>query len=349
MRKGRRTQRARVAVLAFIGVAVAVHAVLATAVAISIRLRDPFFGDKAAKLAGLMGAKPEHRIVLAVGSSRTGLGFSGLSFEAKYGKGIIAFNFGIPGAGPITQEVYLRRLLDRGARPDLLLLEVLPVQFHQLDGVPVESVAFRPEMARRSELRDLARYGYKADPCRAVWRESTLFPMGLLRDQLLGRIAPGLLKDGCRFDWSRSSDPRGWNPTPFTARDEADRLAKGANIRRDHGAALSALLADGGPLAAFEESLLHARVAKVPTRIVWMPEASDYRKLYPPAVVERFQSLRRRWLEDFGVDTIDARDWMPDDAFIDCHHLSMEGAREFSSRLAAFLGESGMHGGEDGG
>src|SRR5206468_2819432 len=97
-------------------------------------LRDPMYFDKEARLRLRVA---EHTIgasrpltVAMFGSSRTLMALDGQLLEeeltARVEGPAVAFNFGIPAAGPITNALNIRRLLRRGPRPDLVLIEMLP-------------------------------------------------------------------------------------------------------------------------------------------------------------------------------------------------------------------------------
>jgi hypothetical protein len=36
---------------------------------------------------------------------------------------------------------------------------------------------------------------------------------------------------------------------------------------------------------------------------------------------------------EYGVRTVNAQDWLPDDCFVDGHHADPKGAEEFSSKM----------------
>src|SRR5262245_20945385 len=84
-------------------------------------LRDPFYGCKANRLHR-RSAGPEAPFTLVMlGSSRTTYGFQASALEPRLseaaGRPVVAFNFGIPGAGPLMELLTLRRLLAAGVHP----------------------------------------------------------------------------------------------------------------------------------------------------------------------------------------------------------------------------------------
>src|SRR5438094_683997 len=93
-------------------------------------LRDPVYADRAARLLRRLAATDAPRCLLVLGSSRTAYGVRTKLLEEQVrqalGEPVVAFNFGTPGAGPVTNLVYFRRLLAEGVRPDLVIIEVMP-------------------------------------------------------------------------------------------------------------------------------------------------------------------------------------------------------------------------------
>src|SRR3954447_12704623 len=112
-------------------------------------LHDPYYGYKAALLRNRTaaavtraegGARPLSAVML--GSSRTVYGLDAVSLEEQVGRDVgrpvVAFNFGMYGAGPATELLALRRLLAEGHRPDLVLAEVIPFFLAGQPGSPSE-------------------------------------------------------------------------------------------------------------------------------------------------------------------------------------------------------------------
>src|SRR5690242_16707864 len=84
-----------------------------------LQWRDPVFGYKAARLRSRTVASSVHPLtVVMLGTSRTAYGLQGKKLEEylarELGQSIVAFNFGIPAGGPLTQLLTLQRLLQAG-------------------------------------------------------------------------------------------------------------------------------------------------------------------------------------------------------------------------------------------
>ena len=151
--------------------------------------KDPTYGDKLAKLRAKKSDRP---LVVMLGSSRTLLGFNAGLVEEE-NPHWRAFNFGSPGSGPISNLVYLKRLLNDGIVPDLLLIEILPANLVDGDGGPREQATLTGERLSLREIELVEGYGFRSDPVRAAWRETLYHPMSALRFQIVGRYAQRVL------------------------------------------------------------------------------------------------------------------------------------------------------------
>ncbi len=317
-----KTARARRAVLWAAGFAVAFNLALGQVAERYVRLRDPLYGDKRVKLTPkLRDGKP---LVLMLGSSRTGLAFHGKRLEATYP--VAAFNYGIPAAGPVTQLVTLDRLLASGVRPSLLLVEVLPAMLQDQGGPPREAGWLYADRLTSAERATVIRHGFPAAAVNKRWRESVLFPAYALRFQLMCRINPSALPWPLRFDWSRGADECGYGSLVDQTPEPADRARRFAQTKAEYEAILRDYRPGGPAIAALRELLDRCRDAGVPVRLVLMPESGEFRALYGPGADARLAAV-------LPADVVDAREWLPDDAFNDGHHMLARGAEAFTDRL----------------
>src|SRR6516225_10207066 len=100
-------------------------------------LRDPDYGHRAASLRAQCAASPDRPLLLVIGSSRVSTGIRPEilpGFSTADGRTPVIFNFGVPGAGPTQQLLYLRRLLAEGIRPTWLVVECWPPLLHRGSG-----------------------------------------------------------------------------------------------------------------------------------------------------------------------------------------------------------------------
>lgn len=293
-------------------------------------IRDPMYGDKAKKLRKRIDAASAGApVVVMLGSSRTGMAFDGARAEDALGGGTVAFNFGVPAAGPITELVYLQRLLDDGIVPDLLLVEVLPSMLADGPAAPLERNWFLGDRLLRHEQSVVIRYGFDADAVQARWRGSVLMPWYTLRFQVMSRLSPSALPGHVRLDWGRAADAWGWTTTPTQTPDAAERSRKLAQAHAEYAATLADLRPGGPAATALRDLIAECRERDIRMRLVLLPEGTPFRGWYPPPVEARLTAF----LGTLNAEVIDARRWLPDDAFVDSHHMLAVGAEAFTDRL----------------
>ena len=68
-------------------------------------------------------------------------------------------------------------------------------------------------------------------------------------------------------------------------------------------------------------------------RLVLMPEASGFRAMYSPEVLQRVHGFLNGLCMKYDCTLTDAREWLPDSGFSDGHHMLKSGAEAFSDRL----------------
>ncbi|WP_439628481.1 hypothetical protein [Gemmata sp.] len=291
----------------------------------SYLVRDPAYGDLEARLAVVERTDPSPAVFL--GTSRVNSGFD----AGRAG----AFNFGVPGTGPVTHNVYLRRLIAAGHRPRLLLVEVLPALAADLGGEPLEARMIDGSRFTRDELDRLAGYGVPRDRLHSQWRGTRTNPWLGLRFQLLGRVAPWAVPPHRRYDEGRTGDARGWHRIPEEVLTPALVAASRARARSDYADVLRTLTPGGPAERALRDTVRLAHEHGIPVRLVVMPEAAWFRDLVPAEVGARFDRWLARLAGEEGCPVTDARRWVPDTGFADGHHLLPGGAATFTDRLTA--------------
>jgi len=324
-------RHAKTALLAGITIAILAHLALSAAAEVSFMIRDPLYGDLEAKLTCVERDRPKGTpVVVLLGTSRAGTGFDARRINGSFA----AFNFGVPGGGPIIHQIYLRRLLAAGHRPNLLLLELLPTSVGDLETGPPEAPLLNGARFNESEIKLLAEYGVPVDRLREQWRETVDTPWLGLRYPLLGRVAPTALPWHRRHDEGRTSDAHGWHRL-FEEAFNPEMLADGVvRTRREYADNLAKLRPGGTAGRALRDTLVLARDHGIPVRLLLMPEASWFREMSPPHVAAQFDGWVRDVVREVGCPLVDARQWIPDSGFADGHHLLPGGAAAFTDRLA---------------
>lgn len=300
-------------------------------------LRDPIYYAKEDLLAKrLAGESHDRVVVVALGSSRTGNAFHPITAEREIsratGKRCVAFNISLPGGGPVTQLVHLRRLLKRGIKPDIVLVEIIPSMCAERDGTPPEMAHLRPDRVSLAELDELTALGAASDEYRDEWVEAVANPWFGFRFQLLGFIQPkwtppGVVKGGRKFP-----DPTGWHPwaQPVTPETYLKDLA---TAHGEHFDNLQRLEVGRVASEALDEIYATCRREGIVAIPVITPEGADFRAWYGTKAQAATAALLASGNAGTGGRAVDAREWLPDNAFADGHHVQQGFAPDFTRRL----------------
>ena len=89
-----------------------------------------------------------------------------------------------------------------------------------------------------------------------------------------------------------------------------------------------------GAAGALCELLDRCSKESIPTTLILMPEGTEFRSWYTPAMRAGIDAYLEVVSRTRNVPLIDARTWVVDDDFQDAHHLIAAGARVFTDRLA---------------
>ena len=281
------------------------------------------------------GATPPLSVVM-LGSSRTIYGLNASLLEPPLteatGRPVVAFNFGMTGAGPVTTLLTLQRLLAQGVRPNFLLIEVLPPL---LSGRP-EVAEFHRLNADRLWLGDLPlleRYGAPRLPLREDWWLCESVPAYAHRFAIVSRFVPAYLPWQLRLDWFQAIDDSGWVNSPSAMGPKQRRPEAIERTHKEYSAYLDKFELGSAPCQALREQLELCRREGIRTALVLMPEGSDFQSWYTPAAWQQIETFFEELRREYGVPVINARNWLRDDKFVDSHHLLIPGAAEFTERL----------------
>ena len=285
--------------------------------------RDPEVETKLGRLCARRKEEPNRPLVVALGSSRTAYGLDAASLSRD--SHALVFNFGIMGSAPLMHLVNLRRLLDRGVRPDLLYVEVMPPLLAD-QTLPLEEKLLEVSRLSFGEVVALCRYSHDRLRLLRHWCSARLLPCAHclgLQTWLTGAgaaSAPGLL------------DAYGWRVR--TEIFDEDDFRQGLGLaRRQYATPCSVPAVAPGSRRALEDLLALCRREGIAVRLLLMPEGKEFRALYTPAARQALAALLARLHERWDVPVVDARDWVEDAGFWDAHHMLPAGARRFTARF----------------
>jgi hypothetical protein len=294
--------------------------------------RDPEFTLLEEKLRERRSVEPHRPLVLALGSSRTVMGLQAARLSKTSG-GPLVFNFGIPGAGPLTQRVVLERLLEKGYRPNLVLVEVLPSFFSRRAGCPLEERLLDTARLTWPEVAELRPFYERIDKLLWPWIRGRACPTWRHQAELQDELGLALLVKDPADSAKPSRDSHGWQPaliddTP-AERERRTRFALDQYGRSNRDPTLGR-----HAIRAVRELLERCRELGIEAALVVPPEASVFRDSYVKELLDGVDGLLADLSREFGVPVHDARRWVADDGFWDAHHLLPRGADVFTERLA---------------
>lgn len=314
---------------AALAVAVMTHPVLS---------RDDLWQRKVRRYHHRLAGQPDALVVAQLGSSRTESGVRGVAAEPwlceRLGRPVVLFNMGSRGAGPAANLVNLRRMLNDGVRPHLLLVEVLPPLLTE-DELLEDLAADRlpASQLRHDEAALTASLGRRERPWLwAEWLRDQSVPAATHRQPLLSVSQPRLLTADARRDGFRSADESGYVPPA------EDALAKRAQAteaaRRRYQPALATFRLSPRRLDLVGETVEAARREGMGVALVLMPEGPTFRSWYPPGtwptIREAVEAVARR----HGVPLLDLREALDEDDTFDSHHATEDGASKLTRTLA---------------
>jgi hypothetical protein len=289
-------------------------------------LITPDFAVRLQKVRRLQGEQPASPLWLVLGSSRMRLGYWPESVEPLHdseGRPVLVFNFGHNGMGPVFQHLYLCRLLREGVRPDLVVLEVMPMYLHYEPDHFLVRFVTAPELPRaasyvplHSLLRNLARWqkDLYPDAGRAVFPDDLQWLVPPAEPE---RVGPTLALGGPGRMRDRVSD--------------AERRRRMA-IQEAGFAWRGATVSERGE-RALRDSLELCRREKIEVVLLLTPEGDSFRKFYPRGAEEALVACVRRLGREAAVPVVDARHWLREEDFFDGQHMLRRGAAKFSRRL----------------
>ena len=304
-------------------------------------LRDPEYGVRLSKLRRRLQEAPERPLVLVFGSSRVSNGVAPelmALVEPRCSSEPLVFNLSLSGAGPMMQLLCLKRMLGQGICPQAVVLEAMPVYLDH-DGRSVQTKSYMSsDRLHWQDLSTLCRHA----PRLALWRcgqwlEWNSMPFFWNRSRLLARYAPAWTTPDqtelVRY-WQELIHSCGWIPLPPERVSPERRLQESKGTKEHYQPLLNFTTIDKVTDQVLRETLDLCRERKIGVvGLVMMPESSDFRSWYAPVTRACVSSYLHGLAREYDTQLIDASAWLPDDAFLDGHHLLHHGASEFTGRF----------------
>ena len=298
-------------------------------------LRDPEYGYKLIRLNSLRNQNPHRPLLLVLGSSRSGMGFSGRVFEefALDDTGVpLTFNFSMTGGGPMLELMTLKRVLKAGIRPDRVIIEILPPLLNDT-GPLGEAVMLNINRLGWDDLAAIEEYTGLPHYELRNWCRSRMTPWYSHRFCFMSRYAPGWLEWGARMDGWAELDDHGWLPSrkkTVTAEEYRQGVER---AKKEYAEPLKSYRISEKADKTMHELLDLCRREKIQAMLLMMPEGTEFKTWYPSSARESIGCYVAKLGHEFDIPVNDCRDWMNDAAFWDNHHLLPSGATEFTRRF----------------
>jgi hypothetical protein len=294
------------------------------------KVYDEEYGERLDLLKERLGAEPERPLLLALGSSRIGLGFLPKELpplRTAVGELVLPFNFSHLAAGPIMNLMEMHRLLREGARPRWVLLEIVPPCLtHESYGMPTTMATAADALVLQDYFPPLKVWGIYLRCRLNPWYRNRL---GLLRAPLPEWVTQVSPKDNVTLDelggdrdWCLESD--------IDAPERARRIGVVRSVYFDK---LQHYHIDPACDRATRELLHLCRAHGIQVLLLLPPEASSFRGWYSADAARCVDRYCADLCREYDVALVDARTWLGDDAFTDGHHLLRRGAVAFTRRL----------------
>lgn len=301
-------------------------------------LRDPEYGRKLIRLRQHRETYPDRPLVLVLGSSRAAMGVRPEVIEndpelMSDPTRPMVFNASLVGSGPVMEFLCLRRLIDRGVRPDAVVLEVWPPFLYQ-EGIFLEEGRLDTNRLYWKDY-SLVRQ-YSSDPKKLAedhaWARWA--PWFSHRFFLLSQIMPGWLKQANRrdFAWDDMNE-WGWLPGPVDTDDPTVRQTRIASSFGYYGPMLADWAVSPVSHDAMCSLLSYCQEKDIPVTLIVLPEASEFRDWYASHSRERAEAYLEFLTSTYDTTLIDCRDWIDDARLLDGFHLTRGGAEEYSLRF----------------
>lgn len=278
---------------------------------------------------------PTDPLVVVFGSSRVAVGVRPSLFEkteplCASGSRPVVMNFGISQAGPVVEQFMLRRLLDDGVRPDLVLVEVWQLALHNAN--PPGGGNLDVHRLRWRDLKWLEPYHPDPQQLYREWGEAQLVPASSYRFYLQNMFLRSWLPAGKHLDLSwRTLDRCGWLNIPAYTHPVGNENSMPL-FRTTYAQILSDFPLHKDADDALRNLLDLCRREKIKVGLLLTPDA--FHTLWSPIAQQKMTAYLETLHRDYEeASIIDTRTWLPYAAFADGVHLSHANAALYTERL----------------
>ncbi|HWB58949.1 MAG TPA: hypothetical protein VG733_05635 [Chthoniobacteraceae bacterium] len=299
---------------------------------------DPAYVSKAELLQARLKENPGHRLWLILGSSRVDEGLRpGLLVDEMHKEGApLVFNFGIGGSDLFRQLVVLRRLRAEGVKPAKVVLEIGGALMDRQTEMFADSPALLVR-ARRDEIDELVALGGDHQRIRGDWLKSRLDPfyesgMQIPNQALEFRLLPFPFMT--RFE-SHPYDAWGWYVGPADPPPLAEYQRRLDLARKEYESDFTDQFAISPQFdQEMHKTLDYCKAQGFDFALLRMPEDRNFQAFYPAHLNELADAYLANITKEYHIRMIDARSWFLDpNNFVDGHHLTGNGARDFTLRF----------------
>ena len=297
--------------------------------------RDPEFGHHLRQIEAWQHEWPDRPLVVVIGSSRTQMGVSPAAMGLPNGPADpLVYNFGYRGAQPIWAWLNLMRLLDRGIKPDFVLVHIALAEC----GIPHPAEDQFAAWSSRLSGADVRRLQpYTEDTLRlpALWAATRLTGWSRFAECIRSDVLPDWQPRRTRRSYSwEHMDRHGFVPLlrqgiPPESREEVLQRALQRHARSVAGRHVSEITR-----RAHRDLVDRCAAEGIPVAFAWTPESPRYREAHgragAEAVVEYTQFINR----ELQTDVFPAPLHLEETEFADGYHLLPPGAARYSLWLA---------------
>jgi hypothetical protein len=302
---------------------------------------DPLYGEKLSQLRRRIKRAPAGTpLAVVLGSSRAMTGLNAQLLERRLNEArrrpTVVYNFAVPGGGPVTELLLLRRLLDDGIRPDTLLLEMWPCFFAE-QAVPHNLIWLESHGLGLKERNWIGEYGPLADPRSVTTTSGLLAPWYRHRFALLRRFARGLMPN---IHWGVMSplfDDAGWEPIGGQHPSDDTYSHYVETEKPTVSAYLEPKPLSSATCRVINDIFAVTKEHQIRVVLTLFPEARDLRDWCSEKHRSNIMGFLEQAGRDYDLTLIDGHDWLHDEDFFDPVHVLATGADHFTDHFAGMM------------